>query len=50
MYLFFDAVSSHGCIALFDEKGVLQAKRDVSVMGNESKELPSMIDDFLQAS
>lgn len=48
MDLFFDAVSSQGCIALFDENRVLCARQDVCVMGNESKQLPALIGHFLQ--
>lgn len=48
MYLFFDAVSTQGYLGLYNAQKQEIAARYFAVAGNEGKELPAMIDSFLQ--
>lgn len=48
MYLFFDAVSSHGYIGLFDDSKKLLAHENFNISGNESTKTIPLIDAFLK--
>jgi hypothetical protein len=48
MYLFFDAVSTRGYLWLFNCEKILLAESFFEVWGSEGKELPGMIESFLQ--